>query len=264
MIGGSGVGLLVSVRSLEEARAAVEGGCTVLDVKEPTRGPLGMADPDLVRDVVRYGAGQGVVCSMALGEVVDWVDRRVSDWEPLGIDFAKLGLSGFSGVPGVTDTLVADGSRDWRANWCGLRERLVGPRQWIAVAYADGAQCGAPELDDVVTAAIETGCAGVLIDTWDKTGGSLTDWLSCSRLRAVRESTDEAGLLLALAGKVSLKNLAEVMDVRPDLVAVRGAVCREGRRESHVEAKLVERLVSELADRMNGEVVSARAARHAG
>ncbi len=116
----------------------------------------------------------------------------------------------------------------------------------------------------MVTAAIETGCAGVLIDTWDKAGGSLTDWLSCSRLRAVRELTEEAGLLLALAGKVSLKNLAEVMDVRPDLVAVRGAVCREGRRESHVEAKLVERLVSELADRMNGEVVSARAARHAG
>jgi uncharacterized protein (UPF0264 family) len=261
VIGGSGVGLLVSVRSLEEARAAVEGGCTVLDVKEPTRGPLGMADPDVVRDVVRYGADRGVVCSMALGEVVEWADRRVSDWEPLGIDFAKLGLSG---VSGVSDTAVADDSWDWRANWCGLRERLVGPRQWIAVAYADGAQCGAPELDDVVTAAIETGCAGVLIDTWDKTGGSLTDWLSCSRLRAVRESTDEAGLLLALAGKVSLKNLAEVMDVRPDLVAVRGAVCREGRRESHVEAKLVGRLVSELADRMNGEVVSARAARHAG
>jgi uncharacterized protein (UPF0264 family) len=261
VIGGSGVGLLVSVRSLEEARAAVEGGCTVLDVKEPTRGPLGMADPDVVRDVVRYGADRGVVCSMALGEVVEWADRRVSDWERLGIDFAKLGLSGLSGV---TDTLVADGSRDWRANWCGLRERLVGPRQWIAVAYADGAQCGAPEVDDVVTAAIETGCAGVLIDTWDKTGGSLTDWLSCSRLCAVRESTKEAGLLLALAGKVSLKNLAEVMDVRPDLVAVRGAVCREGRRESHVEAKLVGRLVSELAVRMNGAVVSARAARHAG
>jgi uncharacterized protein (UPF0264 family) len=258
VIGGSGVGLLVSVRSLEEARAAVEGGCTVLDVKEPTRGPLGMADADVVRDVVRYGAGRGVVCSMALGEVVDWADRSVADWEPLGVDFAKLGLSG------VSDTAVADGFRDWRANWCGLRERLVGPRQWIAVAYADGAQCGAPEVDDVVTAAIETGCAGVLIDTWDKSGGSLTDWLSCSRLRAVRESTDEAGLLLALAGKVSLKNLAEVMDVRPDLVAVRGAVCREGRRESHVEAKLVERLVSELAVRMNGEVVSARAARHAG
>ncbi len=261
MIGGSGVGLLVSVRSLEEARAAVEGGCTVLDVKEPTRGPLGMADPDVVRDVVRYGAGRGVVCSMALGEVVDWGDRRVADWEPLGIDFAKLGLSD---VSDVSSTTVADGDRDWRANWCGLRQRLVGPRQWIAVAYADGAQCGAPEVDEVVTAAIETGCAGVLIDTWDKTGGSLTDWMPSSRLRAVRESTAEAGLLLALAGKVSLKNLAEVMDVRPDLVAVRGAVCREGRRESHVEAKLVGRLVSELAVRMNCEVVSARSARHAG
>ncbi|GIS63269.1 MAG: hypothetical protein CM1200mP2_54940 [Planctomycetaceae bacterium] len=42
---GEAVGLLVSVRSGQEARAAIEGGCAVLDVKEPAHGPLGMAGP---------------------------------------------------------------------------------------------------------------------------------------------------------------------------------------------------------------------------
>ena len=38
-------GLLVSVRSADEARTALAGGATVIDVKEPERGPLGRADP---------------------------------------------------------------------------------------------------------------------------------------------------------------------------------------------------------------------------
>ena len=35
--------LLVSVRSAEEARAALEGGAALIDVKEPSRGSLGSA-----------------------------------------------------------------------------------------------------------------------------------------------------------------------------------------------------------------------------
>ena len=36
-------GLLVSVRNVEEALAALEGGASLIDVKEPSRGPLGRA-----------------------------------------------------------------------------------------------------------------------------------------------------------------------------------------------------------------------------
>ena len=37
-------GLLVSVRSVAEAQEAVAGGAAIIDVKEPSRGPLGRAD----------------------------------------------------------------------------------------------------------------------------------------------------------------------------------------------------------------------------
>ena len=248
---GGGVGLLVSVRSLEEAKAAFEGGCTVLDVKEPTRGPLGMADREVIREVSEWGSGRGVATSMAMGEVVDWSDSRVAQWEPLSVDFAKLGLSGLA--PG-------EGSRDWLRDWQSLRERLNGPGRWIAVAYADAEHCGAPELDLVVAAAIETGCAGVLIDTWDKTAGGLRDHVSMDQLESVRERTAAAGLLLALAGKVSLEDLPEVTRVQPDLVAVRSAACRDGRRDLEVEANRVR----ELADRLGCASVSVAAWRHAG
>ena len=129
-----------------------------------------------------------------------------------------------------------------------------------AVAYADAEHCGAPELDLVVAAAIETGCAGVLIDTWDKTAGGLRDHVSMDQLESVRERTAAAGLLLALAGKVSLEDLPEVTRVQPDLVAVRSAACRDGRRDLEVEADRVR----ELADRLGCASVSVAAWRHAG
>ena len=38
-------GLLVSVRDGQEARAALDGGAAVIDVKEPLRGSLGLPQP---------------------------------------------------------------------------------------------------------------------------------------------------------------------------------------------------------------------------
>src|SRR5258708_39763272 len=45
--------LLVSVRTVAEAEAALAGGCDVLDIKEPNRGAMGMADPATIATVVR-------------------------------------------------------------------------------------------------------------------------------------------------------------------------------------------------------------------
>ena len=61
-------GLLVSVRSAPEARAACRGGATVIDVKEPARGPLGRADAPTWR-AVRAVVPEAVPVSVALGEL---------------------------------------------------------------------------------------------------------------------------------------------------------------------------------------------------
>ena len=62
--------LLVSVRSAAEAEAALTGGASVIDVKEPTRGALGRADDGAIADVVAAVAGRAPV-SAALGELRD-------------------------------------------------------------------------------------------------------------------------------------------------------------------------------------------------
>ena len=66
--------LLVSVRDASEALAALAGGADIIDVKEPTRGSLGMADGDAVAGVVE-AVGERVPVSAALGELCEWPER---------------------------------------------------------------------------------------------------------------------------------------------------------------------------------------------
>ena len=60
--------LLVSVRSAEEAEAALAGGAGLIDVKEPNHGALGFAGEDVIEEVLRVVDGRCPV-SAALGEL---------------------------------------------------------------------------------------------------------------------------------------------------------------------------------------------------
>ena len=84
--------LLVSVRSLEEAIAALEGGAELIDVKEPARGPLGRSDRETVGEIARHvrSAAPDVPISAALGELPD---LRAEDF-PGPVDYVKVGLAG--------------------------------------------------------------------------------------------------------------------------------------------------------------------------
>ena len=151
--------LLVSVRSAHEARQAVAGGASIIDVKEPSRGSLGRADLSVWREV-RAAVSDAVPVSVALGELSEWLDPGVTSPPPsawLGISYRKLGL--------------AHSSADWRTDWSELRASLDEPDgpPWIAVAYADWQIAGAPDPDSVLEAALESSTiVGVLVDTWDK------------------------------------------------------------------------------------------------
>src|SRR4051794_16896845 len=82
-------GLLVSVRSAEEAACALAGGAALIDVKEPLRGALGRADDAVIRAVVQaVGAARPV--SAALGEWAEQ-DQSIPD---LGLMYVKWGLAG--------------------------------------------------------------------------------------------------------------------------------------------------------------------------
>jgi uncharacterized protein (UPF0264 family) len=232
--------LLVSVRSADEARAAVAGGADIIDVKEPARGSLGMAEVSVMDEVIQSvrRLSPETPVTAALGELNEWDERRDPACLPAGLSYLKLGLAG------------AGRNHNWVPQWLHLRsevDRHAAPLcGWIAVAYADAEAAHAPDPESVVAAAAETACRGVLFDTWGKGSGSLLDHVYVVRLEALCARARSAGLLVALAGRLTAANLVDVVGIRPDVVAIRSAACADGRRSAPICAERVGRFRARL------------------
>lgn len=213
-------GLLVSVRSAAEARAAVLGGADIIDVKEPLAGPLGRATPVVAAEIGRVVGGR-VAWTLACGEWHDGVATIRNHLEtlrdllgdlppPVAI---KAGLAGLAGRP-------------WRQL---LTAFAAEPWMTVAVAYADWERAAAPAVEDVIEAAAAAGCGGLLVDTWDKTGPGLVACRSRSVIAGWVSRARAGGIQVALAGRIAAAHLAEVLGFSPDIVGLRTAVCAGGR-----------------------------------
>jgi (5-formylfuran-3-yl)methyl phosphate synthase len=230
--------LLVSVRSEAEALAALAGGASILDIKEPARGSLGAAPAAVRSRVAEIAAPPGeaarVLVTAAAGELAETPDPGT--WEDdARIRHVKLGLAGL-------------GAGAWEAGldrWlAGLPAPGTGSRL-IAVAYADHEGAGSPDPWSVLEYAARRGLEFLLIDTFDKRRGSLRSLLGEDELRGLIEAAREAGVGVALAGSLRREDFEPLLLLGPKILAVRGAACRGG-REGDVDALRVADLARAL------------------
>ncbi len=207
--------LLVSARNAEEAAVALRGGADVIDVKEPRRGPLGPADPAVWREIQSV-VGNATITSAALGELLqDPVEALAA--QAIGFAFAKIGLGGCKSYP------------HWRAKWDRAVNAL--PRNVLAVpvAYADHISADSPKIGEVLHLAADSPAKLLLIDTFNKSSGCLTDHLSYKVLTSLLHQAEELNVQLALAGSLQLGDIEKLLPLAPAYIGVRGAACSGGR-----------------------------------
>jgi uncharacterized protein (UPF0264 family) len=233
--------LLVSVRSASEAEVALRGGAAVIDVKEPARGSLGRASDRTIAEVVRIVAGRRPV-SAALGERTD---APIGDLPPsdLSLAYVKWGLAGYEGR----------GKRGWTRELFGAM-RLLAERQpscrAVAVAYADWRRARAPTPKEVCSFAVGQPVGAFLLDTWQKDGSTLLDWLPVEEIARLSERCRAAGVPVALAGSLGLAEIRTLLSLQPDWFAVRGAVCDNRQRGAAVNEDKVRELVHAISSAM--------------
>lgn len=237
-------GVLVSVRSTVEAAEAVAGGAAIVDVKEPSRGPLGRADVEVAVSIGRIVGGRASL-TLACGELADAAaisaststiaERLASDDHP-GPLAAKAGPAG----------MPLD---RWRRDYESLATRLgrtAGGIELVAVAYADWRAAEAPDPTRLIEAAVAVGAATILIDTFDKAAGGLLEPTELGPVRDWVAAAHAGGVRVALAGRLSLVGVSLAAGLGADIVGVRSAACG-GSRLGQVDRGHVAEIVGTLA-----------------
>jgi uncharacterized protein (UPF0264 family) len=219
--------LLASVRTLEEARQAVRAGADIVDLKEPREGALGALPLALVESIVaEVRAIATVPVSATIGDLPDdAVDERVGRvlaTARTGVDYVKVGMP-----RGPAGEVLA-------------RLRAL-PVPVVPLFFADDG------LDfPSIEAAAALGFPIVMVDTADKTAGSLFDCVDMAELRRLLGIVRRAGARAGLAGSLRAGHVPALRELAPDIAGFRGALC-EGSRVGRLDPARVRALRAVLA-----------------
>ncbi len=221
--------MLASVRSVEEARIVLAGGCDWLDIKEPDEGALGQAPLAVVRDIVRLTARR-VPVSATIGDRWDaptTIAAAVMAMADTGVDYIKVGIRARDIDP---------------ASLMALRAASGEGRAVIIVCMAE-----APPADADLAALADTGIRGAMLDTIDKHGPRLTGLMKVAALTAFVREAHRLGLLAGLAGKLRVADIATLASCGADYLGFRSALCEAGERRAGIDERAFSTVRAALA-----------------
>ena len=233
--------LLVSVRSLHEAREALAGGADIVDIKEPSRGSLGRADIRVLHEIADDDElYRRAPITAALGDLRDYADLQLATAGlPSALSLAKIGFAG-------------ERSRhDWPARFSRVIEARRGHISILPVAYADADRADSPPVGDIVQLAIRTGSPFVLIDTYVKDGRGFWDWLDAETWCQFWKQCRASSVAIAVAGALRAGDLEQFVECPPSVIAVRGAACAAGLRTADIAQDAVARFQQMLKQKFS-------------
>jgi uncharacterized protein (UPF0264 family) len=202
---------LASVTNADEAGFALVGGADVIDCKDPSSGALGALDEAIVREIVARIAGRLPV-SATVGDLPAepaTIVAAVSSMAATGVDVVKIGFFG---------------DRDPRLAIEALGKEKHARARLVAVLMADKKPDYA-----LVPILAANGFVGVMLDTADKSAGSLTSTLPAGGLSKFVQAARASNLICGLAGSLRMEDIAGLADLDPDVLGFRGALCAMGR-----------------------------------
>jgi len=218
-------GMLASVNSSDEVDLILQTSVGIIDLKNPSQGALGALPTDLVSHIVKQ-VNKNKPVSATVGDLpmqAELVFNAVSDMSKTGVDYIKIGF-------------FPDG--DWQATVSRLSEITQQGYQLIAVLFAD------TQIDIAIIDSLKkAGFAGVMLDTMDKSKGSLLDVLPYSDITAFVEKAKSSQLLCGLAGSLKQSNIPELMPLNADYLGFRGALCEQHKRTAQLNNQAINNIL---------------------
>jgi dihydroneopterin aldolase len=208
---------LASVSNPQEAVTLLAAGADIIDIKDPRKGALGAVEQETAIEIIQRISGQAMT-SATIGDLPMEIIRIADAMEKMrstGVDIIKIGV--------FADTVPADvlqGIRKFANTGCRI----------VLVFFADLN----PQFDDFSEIA-EAGVFGAMLDTSDKTRGSLRTILDENTLESFVKQAQSAGLMTGLAGSLKLVDIQPLLKLNPDYLGFRSALCDKHQRESTID-----------------------------
>lgn len=233
--------LLLSATSLDEATKLLDWGAEILDVKNPSEGSLGAQPPWVIGEIVTMARGRGASTSAALGDFPakpGTAALAAYAAGSLGVDYIKVGLFG-PRTRAQAAALLASVRRAAESATSGVRI--------IAAGYADSFQFDGLPPRELINAARDSGCDGVMLDTVQKCGCNLFTCLAESELGAFVAGARESRLSVGLAGSIGIEHLPALHRLAPDVIGVRSAICVTRNRTAAIDEAATREFVRRVA-----------------
>ncbi len=228
---------LASVENVQEARLAIQYGADIVDLKNPSTGALGALPRRIIERVVKVVARRRPV-SATIGDLPadrNLVHAAVTAVAGAGVNYVKVGLLG---------------GGDWRSCLENISRCVPAEVALVAVLFADQD----PDLD-LLQDLRKLHFRGVMLDTADKNGARLRQIVDKSSLSSFVRRGRGLGLLTGLAGSLSVHDIPALLDLQPDYLGFRSALCNGSNRASAIDARAI-RTVRECIPRAGPEGVS--------
>lgn len=212
--------MLASVRSVEEANIALDAGVDILDLKEPDAGTLGAVDPALATEIAAMAKGRAITSS-TIGDLhgdPQAIYDAAEATARTGVDIVKIGLFDNAERGAVVARLGALA----RAN-----------RRLVAVLFAD--REAILDLRDLIASE----WYGVMLDTAGKSGGSLPQLLGQDVLKRFVSDARSGGMHCGFAGGLGPDDVPGLLELDPDHLGFRGALCEGHDRRQALNAAKV-------------------------
>lgn len=217
-------GMLASVTSLNEAVLVLKEGVDIIDMKNPYKGALGALETTLVSNIVNSVNGL-IPTSATIGDVEPDdpdLSRYIYDMANTGVDYVKVGL--FSNLP--SDTFIQVINESARHNI-----------KLIVVLFAENLSSL-----DLLKGLMNSNIKGLMLDTKNKSDKNLCSLINKQLLGEFIRIAKSYGLLTGLAGSLRYENIVPLLDIRPDYLGFRGALCSGHNRVQSIDPVQIKKI----------------------
>lgn len=222
-------GMLASVNSLEEALIALQADVDIIDLKQPALGALGALETQQVSTIVT-GLAQHKPISATVGDLpmqADLIFNAVKEMAETGVDYIKIGF-----FP----------DQDWEKVILKLQTLTQQSLKLIAVLFADQK----PDFK-AIKQLVEAGFTGVMLDTMNKSNGSLTQVMSFADIQQFVAMAKQHKLLCGLAGSLRIADISELLPLEADYLGFRGALCVAHQRTAELDPNAIQAIQNKLS-----------------